>query len=430
MMVNNPVAVLFLGFIPGFGHMAVGRKGWGTLYFFLPLMAAGFGFMVSVAENDEFPFLAGVFVAGIIWAVNLLHLIIYLLLGSSRPSGGAPRIEPFVDRNTGLNASGITPIGEAAAPANPFSSLNGGGVSFGKEGAANLQPFPQGTMEGLRTQSGVPVRTGGVSNRGHDEPGERFYALLLSLIPGLGHLQLGLMKRGSTLMIGFFGLLAMIVFVSSLANEDDFLMFLLALPIIWLYGMFDTVRHLKQKEAGETLVDRSIFEDWDEHRQGGSRNEWFAVLLSLVPGAGHMYLGLQKRGLQLMAGFLIAIYLLNTLQVSLLLFVVPLIWCYSLFDALQLQSRYKAEGGRLEDVPIIEGVVPQQRWIGIGLLLAGLYYLADRILIDYLQRVLQDYELSYQLRYYFKTGVTALLLVGVGMKLLLGGKSRGGKGQQ
>lgn len=49
----------------------------------------------------------------------------------------------------------------------------------------------------------------------------------------------------------------------------------------------------------------------------------------MFPGAGHMYLGLQRRGLQLMAAFLLSIYLLDLLRLSAFLFLVPIIWFYS-----------------------------------------------------------------------------------------------------
>lgn len=42
-----------------------------------------------------------------------------------------------------------------------------------------------------------------------------------------------------------------------------------------------------------------------------------------------MYLGLQRRGLQLMAAFLLSIYLLDLLRLSAFLFLVPIIWFYS-----------------------------------------------------------------------------------------------------
>src|SRR5690606_25400582 len=59
---------------------------------------------------------------------------------------------------------------------------------------------------------------------------ERFFAIVLSLIPGLGHFQLGLMNRGLTLLVSFFGLGAMILFVTFLTGHEVFFAFLLILP--------------------------------------------------------------------------------------------------------------------------------------------------------------------------------------------------------
>lgn len=59
---------------------------------------------------------------------------------------------------------------------------------------------------------------------------ERLLTILLSLIPGLGHFQLGLMNRGVTLLAGFVGMGTMIVFVTFLTQEELFALFLAFLP--------------------------------------------------------------------------------------------------------------------------------------------------------------------------------------------------------
>ncbi len=43
---------------------------------------------------------------------------------------------------------------------------------------------------------------------------ERFYIILLSIIPGLGHFQLGLMQRGLTFLVACTGIGSMIIFVA------------------------------------------------------------------------------------------------------------------------------------------------------------------------------------------------------------------------
>ncbi|REE84471.1 hypothetical protein A8990_1145 [Paenibacillus taihuensis] len=371
-MVKNPVLTLFLGFLPGIGHYRVGRSGRGTLYLLLCIMSLFFGIVAGAAEGEEAFFFIGLFFSAVFWLINFMDLIIYLV------------------RQNGSRISGVH-----VPPVHPmYVSEQLDGVIYAPAANENVQ----------------------------GRSSERFYTILLSFIPGLGHLQLGLMQRGLNLMIGFFGLFAMIVFVAILADQPGFLTFLIVLPIIWIFGMFDAIRHVQLKQAGETLQDKSVLEDWEEHRQGGKRSKWLSTVLSIMPGAGHMYLGLQKRGLQLMAGFLLSIYLLDVLQLSLFLFLVPLFWCFSFFDALQMQSRLNSGEGELEDVPIVDWLINHQKWLGIGLMALGLYYIADRMLIEYIQRVWGDWQLTSDIRYYFKTGLTALLLIGAGVKLLSGKK--------
>ncbi|ENQ3108034.1 hypothetical protein SAMN04488168_11554 [Bacillus sp. 491mf] len=256
---------------------------------------------------------------------------------------------------------------------------------------------------------------------------ERFYIILLSIIPGLGHFQLGLMQRGLTFLVAFTGLGSMIIFVTLLTSRESFLIFLATLPVLWIYNFFDAVQHLQKKEHGEILVDRTIFEEFEEHREQGKKSKTFASILAMFPGAGHMYLGLQRRGLQLMAAFLLAIYLLDLLRLSAFLFLVPIIWFYSFFDTLQQTAKYGKED--LQDTPIIDYFINHQKWLGIGLIGLGGYYLLDQTLLpilnDYFATIFNIHinELYYR---YFQTSIVALLLIGGGFKLLLGNKEEKG----
>ena len=80
-------------------------------------------------------------------------------------------------------------------------------------------------------------------------------------------------------------------------------------------------------------------------RLPGSRRKkkWVAGLLAFfIPGTGHMYLGLMVKGIVLMMLLFLDITALiqaaegsNTLPVVLLAFLIPIIYFYSLFDAIQ-----------------------------------------------------------------------------------------------
>ncbi|MFE8701336.1 hypothetical protein ACFYKX_12090 [Cytobacillus sp. FJAT-54145] len=264
-----------------------------------------------------------------------------------------------------------------------------------------------------------------ISNR----DSEKFYTTLLSLIPGVGHFQLGLMNRGMTILTAFLGLGVMVFFVSILTSRGEFLIFLAILPVIWFYSFFDAMQQINKKERGEELVDRSILEDFEMRREDGKKSKSIATFLSIFPGAGHLYLGYQRRGIQLMAAFLFSIYILDVLRLGIFLFLIPIIWFYSFFDGLQKASKFGQEP--IEDKPIIEYLINQQKWIGIGLVLLGLYYMTSNILIPSISPMLYsmiDIDLRYWFDHYFQTAIVCIVLIGGGIKLLLGNKSRNQEG--
>lgn len=258
---------------------------------------------------------------------------------------------------------------------------------------------------------------------------ERFFTIILSFVPGLGHFQLGLMNRGVTLLTAFLGLAMMVSFVAVLTNRGEFLIFLMILPVIWAYGFFDAIGQLKRKQNGEVLVDRTILEDFELRREDGKKSKTIATFLSIFPGAGHLYLGLQRRGIQLMAAFLFSIYILDVLRLGIFLFLIPIIWFYSLFDSLQISSKYGKEP--LEDTPIIAYLINQQKWLGIGLVLLGLYYMTTNIFLPALSPMLTEIfniDVRYWFEQYLQTAIVCVLLIGGGIKLLAGSKTKSREG--
>ncbi|WP_234340123.1 hypothetical protein [Gorillibacterium timonense] len=381
-MYPNPILAFLFSFIPGLGHYYLNRKGRAFLY------ATGFFGAVCLAvlcglyDVDDLAVMLSLVALGI-WGINLLDALLYLL--SPRRNGGNGQ------------AGGYPPPPPQAYPPGygadaRYATDNRYASGYGD------RPVPPHSPEQAQN--------------------ERFYTILLSFVPGLGHFQLGLMQRGLTFLVSFFGLFALVAFVTFTTRVEGFLTFLLALPIIWLYGMFDAVQLVTRKQRGEVVEDRSLFEDLEMGREEGKRSRMVATLLSILPGAGHMYLGLQMRGIQLMAGFLISIYVMDTLHISLFLFLIPLIWFYALFDAFQTISKYGREP--LRDKPIIEGLMTHQKWFGAILLALGIYYLFQYIGLDLVDRLIGDRRFSIWFYRYFQSFVVSLLLVAGGIKLLIG----------
>jgi len=241
---------------------------------------------------------------------------------------------------------------------------------------------------------------------------EKLRTALLSVVPGLGHYRLGLMQRGLTAMIAFFGSAVLIIFVAVVANKGAFLTFLLVLPIIWFYTMFDALKQVERKLAGLELYDHSLFE---EFQSGGRKNKTLATIIAVFPGAAHLYLSLPKRGLQLMALFLFSIYVLDLLRLSVFFFLIPIIWFFSLFDALQSISRY--ENGTLVDQPILEAWVPYYKGVGFMMILLGAYYLF-RTGMRELTHFYPNWQFAFWLTDYVQTAIITFILIGSGIYLM------------
>ena len=68
-----------------------------------------------------------------------------------------------------------------------------------------------------------------------------------------------------------------------------------------------------------------------------NKSKFTAGFLSVVvPGIGHLYLGLNRQGLQLMGVFLAVIFLHLPFRGV----IIPIVWFYALFDVLQKTDRY------------------------------------------------------------------------------------------
>lgn len=291
--------------------------------------------------------------------------------------------------------------------------------------AIYLFSFVDTIIVGIRRPRAMNYQDGAVQESSSES--ERFFTIVLSFIPGVGHFQLGLMNRGFTFLTAFLGAAIMIFFTSIILRQGAFLIFMAFLPVVWVYSFFDAIQHLNRKQRGETLEDRSFLDDIENRREDGRKSKSIATLLSIFPGAGHLYLGYQQRGIQLMAAFLFSLYILDTLRLGIFLFLIPIIWFYSFFDGLQKASKHGE--GPIEDTPIITYFVNYQRWIGIALMVLGLFYMFDRVFIPSIAPKLVDI-LNVDIRRwyydYFQIVIVCILLIGGGFKLMIGSKTRKG----
>lgn len=138
-----------------------------------------------------------------------------------------------------------------------------------------------------------------------------------------------------------------------------------------------------------------------------------AMFLSIIPGAGHMYLGLLNQGIQLMFTFFLTTYLSNLLDIGLFKILATIIWFYSIFDV-----RRKA---CMEEIPQDSSRTlfsymdsnSTNKIIGYVLIFVGAVSILDKIFMPYISEIL-----TYEVRGYLRTGFASIVLIGLGLYLL------------
>lgn len=109
------------------------------------------------------------------------------------------------------------------------------------------------------------------------------------------------------------------------------------------------------------------------------KNRFLVFLSALIPGAGQMYLGLMRRGVAIMASFVVLIAFSDMLRLSLVLLFLPVIWAYAFFDTFSLSKLPEEKRIELNNSFALfsgcnkanEFVNKRRALLGVGLILIG-----------------------------------------------------------
>ncbi len=122
-------------------------------------------------------------------------------------------------------------------------------------------------------------------------------------------------------------------------------------------------------------------EEFDEERK---YSKMYTALLSIIPGAGHMYLGLMKKGLQFMFIFFGSIIITDLIYSARSFTVLNIVvWFYAYFDA--YHSRRKLESGRVVEEDLFSELKlgsAKPKYVGVGLIILGSIVLFQQIVIE------------------------------------------------
>lgn len=160
-----------------------------------------------------------------------------------------------------------------------------------------------------------------------------------------------------------------------------------------------------------------------------NRSKKLAIFFSLVPGAGHMYLGLTTQGIQLMLLFFFMAFTSSIYGLGFFGIFLPVIWFYSVFDAwTKVSSDEPLTDSTLKifsDIKSVEDITSTNslwKLIGYVLLIAGILSLMNNLVLP----LLREY-FDYTIVNYFRSILVSAILIFGGFALLFKGKNKSHK---
>lgn len=159
------------------------------------------------------------------------------------------------------------------------------------------------------------------------------------------------------------------------------------------------------------------------------KSGFLTFCFSLIPGAGEMYMGFMKQGLSIMSVFWLLVFFATFFNLGPVLFILPILWCYSFFNVHNIRGMSDEEFYALEDDylfhmdgSIFTGTLKgkQSNLLAVALIVIGVAILWNYI-SDYLSWILPD------VFYWGITGAVpqlaiAVLLIWCGIYLIRGKK--------
>lgn len=256
----------------------------------------------------------------------------------------------------------------------------------------------------------------------------KFLTFILSTIPGLGHMYLGLMQRGMVFFLATIFVFMGGMFFILMNMFYDPVPFVI-LPFVWLAAVVDSLilaGRINRTISGADADGNKPEDAWKslEDELKNQNHKILALTFSIIPGAGHMYLGMMEKGIQLMIAFFLTLYLSDFLQISLLLMFAPLLWFYSIFDIYhKITNPGYGEGETIigEFIKLNQLSGKAGKILGIGLILVGSIMIFDKIVMPQIEIIF-----SPEIKEYLRTGILALLFIAGGIKLMLGSKEKAG----
>jgi|GEM_PF-3904463 len=360
---KNPVVAFFLSIVPGLGHLYIGRYirtffylGGSILLLFLSIIA------IWGLNGGEGAAALGAVVLFFVWCISMLDMILTI----SNKNNGV-----FLPKPVYQNINGQLILVEPVDVKDPLVQAQ------------------------------------------HDE---LMKIIFMSIVPGLAHLYMLFTRRGLSIMVSFLALLVLPFVINSWMHMSGIVALVLFSPILWIYSMFDARRIIKAKQNDIVVADTYIFDMLLSNLVADKKSDT-ALIFSLIPGFGHFILGYAKQGLQLVLITVATMVLINDFHMPYFRYFTILIWAYSFFDTLYILRNQQSK--QQPNETLLAAFQGYKRWIGLGLLVIGVYYIFNLFAVNFLDNINETWYRYYiKHRYTVLSGLAAFTIIFVGIKLM------------
>jgi len=145
---------------------------------------------------------------------------------------------------------------------------------------------------------------------------------------------------------------------------------------------------------------------------------FWRFVLSVIPGVGHLYMGLLNRGFQIMAAAVAGGLIFGVLFGPFTLLWIGGVVCYSIFDAREAHLRI-LQGGEVPDKLLFDlNFHFNQKWIAYGLIVVGLIALYNTLMNDILSTFMRYGPYYYALVHASRSILFGAACLGVGAWML------------
>ncbi|GKX31836.1 hypothetical protein SH1V18_43160 [Vallitalea longa] len=170
--------------------------------------------------------------------------------------------------------------------------------------------------------------------------------------------------------------------------------------------------------AGNVVYCKECYESLKNNNINREYNKFWAFVLSLIPGVGHMYLGLMKKGLYFLLLIISCMFLADvSYQTPIVALLGIVIWFYSFFDAYHIRKRIDNNEDILNTDIVSNKILKiniKKKYIAYGLIIIGVYLLFNYLLLD----INSCLELTYVQRRTISRIVVPIILIIGGLLLL------------